>query len=87
MQSNRVRVSAIMPVYNVAGFIRRAVESILAQDLHDIELICVDDGSRDGSGAILDELAAADPRLRVIHQASAGAAAARNAAIEVARGE
>ena len=87
MQSNRVRVSAIMPVYNVAGFVRRAVESILAQDLPNIELICVDDGSRDDSGAILDELAQADPRLRVIHQANAGAAAARNAAIAVAQGE
>lgn len=87
MQSNRVRVSAIMPVYNVAGFVRRAVESILAQDLPEIELICVDDGSRDGSGEILDELAKADPRLRVIHQVNAGAAAARNAAIAVAQGE
>lgn len=87
MQDNVVRVSAIMPVYNVAGFVRRAVESMLAQDLPDIELICVDDGSSDGSGEILDELAARDVRMKVIHQANAGAAAARNAAIEIARGE
>ncbi|MDO4355212.1 MAG: glycosyltransferase family 2 protein [Clostridia bacterium] len=87
MRDEIVRVSAIMPVYNVEGFVRRAVESILAQDCEFLELICVDDGSKDGSGAILDELASTDPRLRVIHQANAGAAAARNAAIAVARGE
>lgn len=87
MQNKPVRVSAIMPVYNVAGFVRRAAESMLAQDLPDIELICVDDGSRDGSGEILDELAARDARMKVIHQQNAGAAAARNAAIEVAQGE
>lgn len=87
MRNDQVRVSAIMPVYNVAGFVRRAVESMLAQDLREIELICVDDGSTDGSGAILDEMAAADARMKVIHQKNAGAAAARNAAIEVARGE
>lgn len=87
MKDNAVRVSAIMPVYNVEGFVRRAVESILAQDFEALELICVDDGSRDGSGAILDELAKADPRMRVLHQPNAGAAAARNAAIALARGE
>lgn len=86
MQSN-VRVSAIMPVYNVEGFVRRAVESMLAQDFDSFELICVDDGSRDGSGRILDELAASDSRMKVIHQKNGGAPAARNAAIEVAQGE
>lgn len=87
MRNEDVRVSAIMPVYNVEGFVRRAVQSILAQDFGALELICVDDGSKDGSSAILDELAQSDGRMRVIHQSNAGAAAARNAAIAVARGE
>lgn len=84
---NNVRVSVIMPVYNVEGYVRRAVQSMLAQDFADLELICVDDGSRDASGRILDEMAAQDDRMRVIHQKNGGAPAARNAAMAVAQGE
>lgn len=80
-------VSVIIPVYNVEAFIERAVCSITAQTLRDIEILCVDDGSPDQSGEILDRLAARDPRIRVIHQKNAGAAAARNRAMELARGK
>jgi glycosyltransferase involved in cell wall biosynthesis len=63
------------------------LDSVLAQSFSDWEAICVDDGSTDGSGAILDEYAAKDARFRVIHQANAGVSAARNAALDVAKGE
>lgn len=81
------KVSVIIPVYGVEKYVARAVESILAQTLRDIEVLAVDDGSPDRSGQILDEIAARDPRLRVFHQQNAGAPAARNRAMDVARGE
>ena len=81
------QVSVIVPVYNVAPYLRRCLDSFVGQTLRDIEIVCVDDGSTDGSGAILDEYAVRDVRLRVIHQANAGVGAARNAALPVASGE
>ena len=80
-------VSVIVPVYNVAKYLRRCMDSLVGQTLREIEIICVDDGSTDGSGAILDEYAAKDPRVKVVHQANAGAGAARNAGLALARGE
>lgn len=80
-------ISIIIPVYNVEKWIQRAVSSLQEQTLKDFELILVDDGSTDASGAILDELAAEDERIRVVHQENAGAARARNAAIALATGE
>lgn len=82
-----VMVSVIIPVYKVEAFVERAVRSIMTQTLSDIEIFCVDDGSPDGSGAILDRLAAQDARIRVIHQQNAGAPAARNRALAQARGK
>jgi len=79
--------SIIIPVYNVAPYLRECLDSVLAQTYTDWEAICVDDGSTDGSGAILDEYAAKDPRFKVIHQANAGVSAARNAALDIAQGE
>lgn len=81
------RISVIMPVYNAEKYLRESVRSVLGQTLGDVELIAVDDGSTDASGGILDELAAADGRLRVIHKTNGGPAAARNAALDVARGD
>ena len=85
MKSNP-RFSIVIPVYNVAPYLRECLDSVLAQTFIDWEAICVDDGSTDGSGAILDEYAAKDKRFRVIHQKNAGVGAARNAALNVVRG-
>ena len=79
--------SIIIPVYNVAPYLRECLDSVLAQTFTDWEAICVDDGSTDGSGVILDEYAAKDKRFRVIHQPNAGVSAARNMALDVAKGE
>ena len=79
--------SIIIPVYNVAPYLRECLDSVLAQTFGDWEAICVDDGSTDGSGAILDEYAAKDARFKVIHQVNAGVSAARNKALDEARGE
>ena len=81
------KVSVIIPVYNVEKYLRACLDSVVNQTFRDIEIICVDDGSTDGSGAILDEYAAKDSRMRVIRQANAGAGAARNAGLDVATGE
>ncbi|MGV0110478.1 glycosyltransferase family 2 protein [Arthrobacter sp. CP30] len=82
-------VSVIIPVFNVKDYLEECVRSILDQDLQDttLEVIAVDDGSTDGSGEILDRLAASDPRLVVIHQANSGwPGQPRNRGIEVANG-
>lgn len=79
--------SIIIPVYNVAPYLRECLDSVLAQTFTDWEAICVDDGAKDGSGAILDEYVLLDTRFRVIHQANAGVSVARNVALNVARGE
>lgn len=84
---NEIKISAIMPVYNVEKFVGKCIESLQKQTLKDFELIAVDDGSPDRSGEICEEYAKKDPRIKVIHQENAGAPAARNAAIEVARGK
>ena len=80
-------ISVIVPVYNAQKHIHRCVDSILAQTFTDFELILVDDGSPDNCGAICDEYAAKDIRIRVIHQENQGQAAARNHAVAVTRGE
>lgn len=79
--------SIIIPVYNVAPYLRECLDSVLAQTFKDWEAICVDDGSTDGSGEILDEYAAKDSRFRVFHQPNAGVSAARNKALDEAMGE
>ena len=82
-----MKVSVIIPVYNVEKYLRACLDSVVNQTLRDIEIICVDDGSTDGSGAILDEYAAKDGRVRVVHQANAGAGVARNVGLDLATGE
>ena len=79
--------SIVIPVYNVAPYLRECLDSVLAQTFGDWEAICVDDGSTDGSSAILDEYAAKDLRFKVIHQKNAGVSAARNLALEQMSGE
>ena len=79
--------SIIIPIYNVAQYLRECLNSVLAQTFADWECICVDDGSTDSSGAILDEYAAKDERFCVVHQPNSGEGGARNAGIAAARGE
>ncbi|MDR2912185.1 MAG: glycosyltransferase [Alistipes sp.] len=80
-------ISVIVPVYNAEKYLARCIDSVLAQTHADLELILVDDGSRDRSGAICDAAAARDPRVKVIHKANGGVSAARNDGIEASRGE
>jgi glycosyltransferase EpsJ len=80
-------VSIIMPVYNVESYVARAIESIQRQTLGSWELLVVDDGSTDGTGAVCDRMAARDWRIEVIHTPNSGAAAARNTALAKARGK
>ena len=90
-----MKLSIIVPIYNVAPYLRKCVDSLLAQDISDYEIILVDDGSTDDSGAIADELTVYPQPLpkgkgvamRVIHQENAGLSAARNTGIAVAQGE
>ena len=76
------KISVVLPVYNTAPVLRETMDSILSQSLQEFELICVNDGSTDGSLDILNAYAAKDARVRVISQANGGAAAARNAGLE-----
>ena len=80
-------ISVIVPVYKAEKVIARCIESVIAQEYQDWELILVDDGSPDKSGEICDEYALKDKRIRVVHQENAGASAARNHGMNVARGE
>ena len=80
-------ISVIMPVYNVAGYLPQCLDSVLGQDYEKLEVILIDDGSKDDSGAICDAYAARDGRVKVIHQKNGGAAAAKNAGLRIATGE
>ena len=83
-----MRISIIVPIYNVRAYLSRCVESVLANDTRDCELILVDDGSTDGSAQLCDQYAKEHPELiRVLHQANAGPGAARNTGIAAAKGE
>ena len=81
------KVSVIIPIYNVEAYLRLCLDSVLNQTLGDIEVICVDDGSTDGSTAILGEYAEKDFRVKVVVQPNAGAGAARNVGLVHAKGE
>lgn len=82
-----VRVSVIIPVYNIERHLRQCLDSVAAQTLRDMEIICVDDGSTDGSPAILAEYASRDSRFQVVTQPNGGPGAARNAGMGLAGGE
>lgn len=81
------KISVIVPVYNTEKYISRCIESILSQTLEDIEIIIVDDGSTDNSGAICDKFALHDKRVHVIHQKNLGVSIARNIGIEQSSSE
>lgn len=82
-----VLLSVVMPVYNAEKRLELAVGSVLNQTWRDLELILVDDGSKDASGEICDRIAASDPRVTVVHQSNAGVSAARNRGMGECRGE
>lgn len=82
-----MKLSIVVPVYNVEATLGRCLQSIVGQNYHDFEVILVDDGSPDGCPQLCDEWAARDDRIRAIHQPNGGLSAARNTGIGQARGE
>lgn len=80
-------ISVIVPVYKVEQFLPRCVDSLRAQTYRNLEIILVDDGSPDRCGEICDEYAASDSRIQVIHKMNGGLSSARNAGIDIAKGE
>jgi len=80
-------LSIIVPVYKVEAYLDKCLGSLTAQTYGNLEILLVEDGSPDGSGAICDAWAERDSRIKVIHQENQGGGAARNAALEIARGE
>lgn len=79
--------SVILPIYNVATYLERCIQSVLSQDFSDYEMILVDDGSTDSSGQICDEYASKYDHIRVIHKENGGLSSARNAGMAIAKGE
>lgn len=86
MEANPL-ISVIVPVYNVEKLLPKCVDSILVQTYENLEIILVDDGTPDRGGILCDEYAAKDPRIQVIHKENGGLSSARNAGLDIARGE
>jgi glycosyltransferase involved in cell wall biosynthesis len=82
-----IMVSVIIPIYNVGKYINKCIETIIKQTHRNLEIILINDGSLDDSGAICDKYAERDRRIIVIHKQNAGVSAARNSGIEVASGD
>lgn len=87
LRNDRVKVSVIIPVYNTSAYLKQCLDSVSAQTLKELEIICVDDGSSDDSPEILDAYAAKCPRMRVIHKENGGVVLARRTGELAARGE
>jgi len=86
MEDN-ILVSVIVPVYQAEAFLERTIHALREQTLREIEIILIDDGSKDRSGEICDHAAVEDSRIRCIHKANGGVSAARNDGMTIARGE
>ena len=84
---NRPVLSVIIPVYNAQDCLPKALQSVLDQGIEDIEIILINDGSRDNSLSVCNQYAQQDPRIRVLDQANGGPGAARNTGLKEARGE
>ncbi len=82
-----MKISIVVPIYNVERYLGRCVESILAQTYPDIEVILVNDGSPDGCAAICEKYAAMDSRIIVVNQENKGLPGARNSGFKIAKGE
>jgi glycosyltransferase involved in cell wall biosynthesis len=82
-----MKLSIIIPVYNVEQYLQSCVQSVLAQTYRDLQVILVDDGSTDSSGILCDQLAQQDSRIQVVHKQNGGLSDARNAGLKVATGE
>ena len=82
-----MKLSLIVPVYNTRAYLEKCMESLLNQTWTDLEILCVNDGSTDYSGEILDKFARRDSRVQVISQENRGLSAARNAGLRRATGE
>lgn len=87
METTVRKISVILAIYNVAPYLRQCLDSIVHQTYRNLEILCVDDGSTDESGAICDEYAAQDDRVRVIHQDNQGEPFARNAGLDTISGD
>jgi glycosyltransferase involved in cell wall biosynthesis len=87
LQKDKICVSIIMPVYNAERFLTETLDSLLNQNLPNIEIICVDDGSMDGSLELLNQYKEKDSRIIIMTQENQGAGAARNKGLEMAKGE
>ena len=81
------RISVIVPVYNVEQYLPRCVESILAQIYENLEILLVDDGTKDNSGAICDAYARQDARVKAIHKKNGGLSSARNVGLDICTGD
>jgi glycosyltransferase involved in cell wall biosynthesis len=84
---DKVKISIIIPVYNAEEYLDRCLHSVLDQEYPSYEVILVDDGSTDSSGLICDRYSSTDPRFVTLHQPNKGVSAARNAGLDIARGE
>ena len=86
-QSTTPTISVIVPVYNAEKYLRRCIDSVLAQTYTDFELLLIDDGSKDKSGEICDEYAIKDNRIRVVHKDNTGVSDTRNRGMDMAQGD
>lgn len=87
MPEQRPLISVIIPVYNVEKYLRQCLDSVAGQTYDNLEIICIDDGSTDSSGVILDEYGTKDQRFKIIHQKNRGISAVRNRGIDESFGE
>lgn len=87
MKNEDIKISVIIPVYNVEKYLRQCVDSIINQTYKNIEIILIDDGSTDSCPVICDEYAVKDDRIKVIHKKNAGVSAARNDGLKEITGD
>ena len=83
----RDKISIVVPVFNIEGYVERCLQSLLRQTYANLEILTIDDGSTDRSGEIIDRLAETDSRIKVIHKENGGVTSARMTGIETATGE